>query len=106
MILMKRVCTKAGGAVTVDYKIMHGVELMQLQGYDVSYLANGLDDAPDNSFGTQVAGNAFNAFMFQGFIIATTIGSTVFDDEDEADPACDVEEGGGSSQSASSDTSD
>ena len=76
MILLKRE-THKDGAMT--FKIMDGVELMQFQGWDLSFY-NDEEDIPDSSFLTQLAGNMFNGFQMGSFVVATTAGSNVKDD--------------------------
>ena len=57
-----------------DYKIkdFDGIELMQMQGFDLSYFTEG--NVPESQAATSIVGNMFNAFMFQAFMIATTTG--------------------------------
>ena len=103
-ILLKRLASFSDDVMTVTYKVCHGIELMQLQGYDVSNLKA---EIPDTSFSTQLAGNAFNGFMFSAFMISTQCGSSVFDDIADPDEV-EQEEGGVSSNDevSSSSTSD
>ena len=68
-------CEKDG---VTTYKVMDGIELMALQGWDLSYFKEGAP-LPDNVLATRLAGNMFNAFMFIAFLFATTAGCSVYD---------------------------
>ena len=98
-ILLKRLVNVDGLDVKIEFKVMHGMELMQMQGYDMSYLQG---DVPESSFGTQLGGNSFNGFMFGAFIIATQCGSSIHDDPEDPPPVEDAETEG----SAESEDSD
>ena len=67
----------SSGELTVKRKLMDGIELMQLQGFDARCFRPG--GAPEHQLAVHMAGNMFNGFMFQGFLIATIASSSVHD---------------------------
>jgi hypothetical protein len=87
-ILLKRLVTCDGLDVKIEFKVMHGMELMQMQGYDMSYLRG---DVPESGFGTQLGGNSFNGFMLSAFFVATQCGSSIKDDIEDTPPVVEAE---------------
>ena len=65
--------------VETTFKVFDGLELMQIQGFSLSYLRAGGGQILDHGKATHVAGNMFNAFMFLGFMLATTAGVAIED---------------------------
>ena len=65
IILLQRTSTYQEGRVDCKFKIFDGLELMQLQGFDMACLRAG--GAPDNQLSTHMGGNMFNAFMLLPF---------------------------------------
>jgi site-specific DNA-cytosine methylase len=109
MLLVKRGTIKTGDGVSFSqFKLMDGVELMQLMGFDISYFKTD-KPLPSNALATQMAGNAFSGFMLGAFHIATTCGSQIQTLKGKIVEIKDEEGGGGSSGSDDSgedDTSD
>ena len=60
--------------VKVFYKVIDGVELLQLQGWDRRFYRDP-SKLPNNELATSLAGNCFNGFMFMGFFTATACSS-------------------------------
>ena len=86
-VWLRRTSSFDGDTLKTKYKVMHGAELMQLQGYDMSKVP---EPIPDLMSGAQLAGNMFNAIMVQAFQIATTCASTIQDDpQSEREEAAD-----------------
>ena len=76
-IWLKRHSYLVSGALKNEFKILHGMELLQMQGFDMSDIKGAV---PESAFATQLAGNAFNGFAMQAFTMATTCGSVIVDD--------------------------
>ena len=96
LILLQRVSVYDGKNSKCVCKVFDGMELLQIQGFDHKYLKGPI---PESGFATQLAGNAFNAFMVQAFLVSTTIASTIQDDVPGGEAQEDDDGGGGSSQS-------
>ena len=67
----------------VKYKILDGAEMMQMIGYDRSFLDFGFWEFASDDLST-IAGNAFNGFKFSAFFLAyfASLGQVVNDDSD------------------------
>ena len=103
-IVMSRTSTldTSSGELTVKHKLMDGIELMQLQGFDARCFRPG--GAPEHQLAVHMAGNMFNGFMFQGFLIATIASSSVHDYVKPGDEVANQAEGDHSFESESGDS--
>ena len=85
-IIFMRSTTCLDGKVESTFKLLDGLELMALQGFDPSFFAP--HALPDHQLGSHMAGNMFNIFMITAFVISTTAGSAIHDiKEEETSPA-------------------
>ena len=81
MVLLKRVSKKeVDSSISTNFKIMDGLDLMQMQGWDPTYFVDP-SEVPESMLATQFAGNAFNGFQFSAFLIATTAASVIKKEE-------------------------
>ena len=83
-LLIKRTALATSKGMEVKFELKDGLELMQLQGWDIAQYQELFDRKYDSAFLTKLSGNAFNAFKMMAMVIASTAASALKDPEQEA----------------------
>ena len=79
VIVLRAIFKGLDGKTEVEIRPTHGLELMQVIGWDVAFYRGDEIDRLESSFLTRLAGNAYSGFMFLAIVfgMGSAIGSSV-----------------------------